>query len=68
MVADVLSAARLDQAGGDLPLRREPIAPRALARRGGGALPRALASRALWRGPDRLPASIDGDPALMRRA
>jgi len=68
MVADVLSAARLDQAGGDLPLRREPIAPGALLDEAAARFRERWPSRTLEVRGDRLPASIDGDPALLRRA
>ena len=68
MVADVLSAARLDQAAGDLPLRRQPVDLAALLGEAATRFRELRPSRRLELQTGPLPAWLDADPALLRRA
>jgi signal transduction histidine kinase len=68
MVADVLSAARLDLAAGDLPLRREPVDLAALLAEAGARFRERRPSRTLGLDAAPLPGRLDADPALLRRA
>jgi signal transduction histidine kinase len=66
MVSDVLQAARLDQAGGDLPLRRQPVDLATLLTEAAARFREQRPGRVLaMRGAD---AALDADPALLRRA
>jgi signal transduction histidine kinase len=68
MVADVLSAARLDLAAGDLPLRREPVDLPALLAEAGARFRERRPSRTLGLDATPLPGPLHADPALLRRA
>jgi signal transduction histidine kinase len=68
MVADVLSAARLDQAAGDLPLRRQPVDLAALLDEAAARFRELRPSRTLALRAEPLPGPLDADPALLRRA
>ncbi len=68
MVSDVLQAARLDQAGGDLPLRRQPVDLAALLAEAAARFREGRPGRVLeLRGAD-AETALDADPALLRRA
>jgi signal transduction histidine kinase len=68
MVSDVLQAARLDQAGGDLPLRRQPVDLAALLAEVAARFREQRPGRRLeLRGADAA-TPLDADPALLRRA
>jgi two-component system OmpR family sensor kinase len=68
MVADVLTAARLDRAAGDLPLRREPVDLRALLAEVASGFRELRPGRELQVHAEGLPGAIEADPALLRRA
>jgi signal transduction histidine kinase len=68
MVADVLSAARLDLSTGDLPLRREPVELPALLGEAAARFRESWPSRRLEQGAVEPPVRLDADPALLRRA
>jgi signal transduction histidine kinase len=68
MVEDVLTAARLDQGTGDLPLRRGPVDLSALLADAADRFRELRPARALEVRAVGLPASIDADPSLLRRA
>ena len=68
MVDDVLTAARLDQAGGDLPLRREPVELAGLLDEAAARFRELRPSRVLEQRSEGLPVRLEADPALLRRA
>jgi signal transduction histidine kinase len=68
MIADVLTAARLDQGAGDLPLRREPVDLAGLLAEVAARFQDRRPGRTLELGVDQLRGSLDADPALLRRA
>jgi signal transduction histidine kinase len=68
MVADVLTAARLDQGAGALQLRREPVELPLLLEEAAGRFRELRPSRTLRVSAEGLPAPFDADPALLRRA
>jgi two-component system, OmpR family, sensor kinase len=68
MVADVLTAARLDQGAGDLRLHLEPVDLSALLAEAAARFLEARPTRALEVRAEGLPGSIEADPSLLRRA
>jgi signal transduction histidine kinase len=68
MVADVLQAARLDQASDDLPLRREPVDLAALLAEAAARFRETRPGRPLELQAGSGGPLLDADPALLRRA
>jgi two-component system OmpR family sensor kinase len=68
MVEDVLSAARLDLAAGDLPLRRQPVDLAALLSEAAARFRELRPARSLALQIQESPGTLDADPALLRRA
>jgi two-component system, OmpR family, sensor kinase len=68
MVEDVLTAARLDQGAGELPLRRQPVDLAALLGEAAARFRELRPGRALQLRAEGLPGPLDADPALLRRA
>jgi signal transduction histidine kinase len=68
MVADVLQAARLDQAAGDLPLRREPVELSALLGEAASRFRELHPARTLELEVAPGAGRLEADPALLRRA
>ncbi len=68
LVEDVLTAARLDQGAGGLPLRRQPVELAALLDEAAGRFREHHPGRCLELRVAPLPGPLDADPALLRRA
>jgi two-component system OmpR family sensor kinase len=68
LVEDVLSAARLDQVAGALPLRREPVALSGLLEAAAARFRERHPVRALALEVEGSARPLDADPALLRRA
>jgi two-component system OmpR family sensor kinase len=68
MVEDVLTAARLDQGDGALPLRRQPVELARLMAEAAARFREQRPSRTLTVRTEGLTGPVDADPALLRRA